>query len=117
GARHLLGRDVEKRATLRAGGDDVIDRGEGAFREGDRPAVLAEHVEGLRAGDFVNEVQSYEELRLAARKRPHGVRVPHFFKQGWHGNPNDTASCGAYAIMRPWTGPRSSQSTGSASRR
>ena len=47
----------------------------------DAPAVLAQHVERLRARHFVNEMQADEQLRLAARQRAHGVRVPDFVKK------------------------------------
>ena len=76
--RHLLGHHVEERPLLRARRHDVIDGREGALGKRDAPAVLAQHVERLRARDFVNQVQADEQLRLAARQRPHGVRVPDF---------------------------------------
>ena len=47
----------------------------------DLPAVLAHHVERLRARDFVNQVQADEQLRLSARQRAHVVRVPHLVKK------------------------------------
>ena len=71
--------------VLRAGRHDVIDRGERALGKRHLPALLPQHVEGLRARHFVNEMQADEELRLPARQRAHGVRVPDFVKQGRHG--------------------------------
>ena len=67
-----------------AGRHDVIDGGKGAFRIRDAPAVLADHVERLRAGDFVNQMQAHEQLRLTARQRADGMRVPDVFKEGRH---------------------------------
>ena len=42
---------------------------------------LAQHREGLRAGDLVDQVQADEELRIAARKLAHAVRVPDLVEQ------------------------------------
>ena len=90
--RHFLGGEIDERPLLRTRRDDVVDGGEGALRELDAPPVLPQHVERLRARHLVHEVQPDEQLRLTAWKGPHGVRVPHFFKKSWHGNPDDTAS-------------------------
>jgi len=38
--------------------------------------VLPQHVERLRARDFVNQVQTNEELGLAAWQHSYGVRIP-----------------------------------------
>jgi hypothetical protein len=40
----------------------VIDGSEGAAREGDFQAEIAEHPKGLGAGDLVNEVGTNEKL-------------------------------------------------------
>ena len=53
---HFLGHHVEERTPLRAGRHDVIDRRERSFRECHAPAMLPQHVERLRARDFVNEM-------------------------------------------------------------
>jgi hypothetical protein len=42
--------------------------------------VLADHVEGLRTRDLMDEVQADEELRLPARQRADGVSVPDLVK-------------------------------------
>ena len=42
---------------------------------------LAQHREGLRARDLVDQVQPDEELRLAARELAHAVRVPDLVEQ------------------------------------
>ena len=46
------------------------------------PAARAQHVERLRAGHLVDEVQPDEQLRLPGRQAAHGVRVPDFFQKG-----------------------------------
>ena len=79
--RHLLGHHVEKRTLLRAGRHDVIDGGKRALRERHAPAVLPQHVERLRRGHFMDQVQADEQLRLPARQGAHGVRVPDFVKK------------------------------------
>ena len=79
---HFFGEDVEKRALLVERRDDVIDGREGAVREGHLAASHAQHVEGLRARHFVNQVKADEELRLPGRQGAHGVLVPDFLKKG-----------------------------------
>ncbi len=79
--RHLLGGEIDERPRLRAGRHDVIDRRERPLGIGDAPAVLAQHVERLRARDLVNEVQADEQLRLPARQHANRVRVPDFMKE------------------------------------
>jgi hypothetical protein len=58
------------------GGDDVIDRGKGPMGIAHLEAEVAEHAEGLRAGDLVDEVGADKELRLAVGERSYGVGVP-----------------------------------------
>ena len=82
---HLFGGDVDERSRLRAGRHDVVDRGERALGIRDPPAMLAQHVEGLRAGHLVNEMEADEQLGLPARQGTDGVRVPDFVKKGVHG--------------------------------
>jgi hypothetical protein len=77
---HFLGHQVEERPLLRARRDDVIDGRDGALGEGHLEAGLPQHVERLRARDFMNQVEADEQLRLPARERPHLVRVPHLVK-------------------------------------
>src|SRR6185369_11393251 len=48
------------------------------------PSLLADHVERLRAGHFVNQVQPHEQLGLTARQRTDGVRVPDVFEKSSH---------------------------------
>ena len=78
---HLFRDHVEKRTAAAVGRYDVVDGGEGAIGKCDVPPVLAQHVERLRAGDFVNQVQSDEQLRLSARQRAHFMCVPHLVKK------------------------------------
>jgi hypothetical protein len=79
--RHFLGHHVEKRASLRTGGHDVIDRAERAIRIRHPPSVLPQHVERLRRRDFVHQMQADEELRLADGQPTDGVRIPDFVKK------------------------------------
>ena len=67
-AHHRLGLFVGERARLGVRRDDVIDGREGALRKQHLQAELAQHLERLRAGHLVDEVQADEELRLAARQ-------------------------------------------------
>ena len=59
----------------------MIDGRERAVRVADGPAVEAQHVEGLRGGHFVDEVQADEELRLTRWQDAHGMRVPDFLQE------------------------------------
>ena len=59
----------------------MIDRRERAFGKRHRAAAQPQHVERLRAGDFVNQMQADEQLRLAGGQRAHGVAVPDFLKK------------------------------------
>jgi hypothetical protein len=74
--RHLLGHQVEKRTSARDGRQDVIDGAERTFGKRDAPTVLPQHVERLRCGHLVDEMQADEQLRLTARQLSHGVRRP-----------------------------------------
>ena len=78
---HLLGERIEQRPALRLRRDDVINGGEGAVRKAHRQTHLAQHREGLRAGDLVDQVQADEELGVAARQLAHAVRVPDLVEQ------------------------------------
>ena len=86
--RHVLGHHVQERPRLRAGRHDVIDGRERTFGMGDAPALLPQHVERLRARDFVNQMQADEQLRLSARQRTHRVLVPDLVKKRVHGAPD-----------------------------
>ena len=54
--RHLFGHHVEERPLLTQCRNDVIDGRERALGERDLPTVLPQHVERLRARDFVNKM-------------------------------------------------------------
>ena len=79
-----------------AGRHDVIDGRERALGKRHPPAVLPQHVERLRAGHFVNEVQADEQLRLPARQRADGVRIPDFLKK---------SSCHCHSRLRGIVSP------------
>ncbi len=59
----------------------MVDGGEGPLGHAYLEPEVAEHTEGLRAGDLVDEVRAYEELRLAVIEFAHGVRVPDLVEQ------------------------------------
>ena len=83
---HFLGHQIKEGPRARAGRHDVVDGPERAVRVCDIPPLLPEHVEGLRGGHFVDQVQADEQLRLSARQFPHGVRVPDFAEKSFsHG--------------------------------
>ena len=78
---HRLGHRVLERPREAAGRHDVVDGGERALGEPDRPASPSQVVEGLRRGHLVHEVKADEQLRLPRRERPHLVQVPDFLKK------------------------------------
>ena len=81
GPHHLLGLVVLEGAGLAFGGDDMVDRGEGAVGVGHLQALFGDHVEGLGAGDLVDQMQADEELVLARGEFFHHVGVPDFVVQ------------------------------------
>ena len=66
GRHHLFRQAVSKRAKLHVGRNDVIDRGQSPFGIFDRQSTIAQDSERLRAGHFMDQMQSDEQLRLAA---------------------------------------------------
>ena len=74
--QHVLRHHVEERPALIERRHDVIDGAEGALRHRDAQPAGAQHVERLRRRDLVDQMQADEQLRLAARERPDGVRAP-----------------------------------------
>ncbi len=78
---HGFGEGVGEGGLLVVGGHDVVHGGEGAVGVGDFESEIAEHAEGLGAGDFVDEVGVNEELRLAVGEGADGVRFPDFFEE------------------------------------
>ena len=81
-AHHGFGHGVRKRANAGVGRDDVVHGRKSSLREAHAQAQLANHREGLRARDLVNEVCANEELGLARRQLAHGVGVPDFLVKG-----------------------------------
>jgi len=78
---HVFGKHVEKRPLPLARRHDVIHGGEGAIRKSDAPAACAERVERLRTRDFVNQMQSDEQLRLPGGKRSDSVEFPDLLQE------------------------------------
>ena len=81
GRHHLLGQAVGERAGLVIGGDDVVDGGQRPLGVHHLEPAVAEHGEGLGAGDFVDQVLADKELRLPRRQLADGVGVPDFVEQ------------------------------------
>ena len=92
GDEHFFGERVAQRALLRLRRDDVVDGGEGARREAHAQPHLAQHREGLRAGDLVDQVKSDEELRVSTRELAHAVRIPDLVEK--------TLAAGAHRLTR-----------------
>jgi hypothetical protein len=59
----------------------VVDRCQSPLRVQDRQIPLAKHFKRLRAGDFVNQVLTDEQLRLARLQSAYGMQIPHPVKQ------------------------------------
>jgi Domain of unknown function (DUF5666)/Viral BACON domain/Putative binding domain, N-terminal len=78
---HVFGHHVKKRALPVARRDDVIHRGEGAFRKGDVPPIRPQRIERLRGRNLVNQMKPDEKLCLTSRQLANGVKVPHLLKQ------------------------------------
>jgi len=56
GLMQLLGFGIKKRPGTNISRHDVIDRRKSPLRKRDVHALLAQHIEGWRRGNFVNEV-------------------------------------------------------------
>ena len=78
---HFFGEHVQKRPALIECRHDVVDRRKRAVRVGHCAAAHPQHIEGLRAGDLVNQMQPDEELCLPCRQLAHRVPVPDLLKQ------------------------------------
>ena len=61
---------------------NVIHRGKRAVGEADLQPQIAQHAEGLRAGDFMDQMRADQQLRLSVAQLAHSVCVPDFFKEG-----------------------------------
>ena len=67
------------------GGNAVVGGGDGEIGTADFEAALAQALEGLRRGDFVDQVQVDEQQGGSAGLLVDYVRVPEFFDDGaWH---------------------------------
>ncbi len=107
---HLFGEEVLERTGLVVGRGRCGRRWRWCVPGGTHlEAPITEHFEGLGAGDFVDEVQADEELRLAAGERSHGVQIPNLLEQiptRRHGNPGTSFQKRA-ACWHEITSPRS----------
>ena len=83
---HGVGERIGEGLAHLVGGNDMVDGREGAVRHGDLQAQVAQHPEGLRARDLVDQVGADKELGLAVGQGPDGVGVPDFLEKGFgHG--------------------------------
>ena len=99
------GLDGDGRAAedlLRARGGGVVHGGEGQLRPPHLQPPLAQHREGLRRGDLVNEMQvDVEDGRGVGGFRRHLVAAPHLLEQRLRGGKPSTAP-----RSTPLPGPR-----------
>ena len=73
---HLLGLRVGEGPREARRRDDVVHGRDRARRERHAPAARAQHLEGLRARDLVDEMEAHEELRLPGGQLADRVKVP-----------------------------------------
>ena len=84
--QHVLRHHVGKRPPLVPRRHDVIDGRHRAVGIPHRPPSRPQHVERLRRGDLMNQVQPDEQLRLAIRQLAHRMQVPDLLEErGGHG--------------------------------
>ena len=76
GGHHRLRLAVGVGPRLVVGGDDVVDGCHRPVEVRHPEPAFGQHVEGLRGGHLMGEVQADEELVLPGRKPGHDVRVP-----------------------------------------
>ena len=70
-----------KRAPLIARRHDVIDGCDRSIRMPHAPPARPQHVECLRTGHFVDQMQPDEQLCLPVRQPPHSMRIPDFLQK------------------------------------
>jgi len=78
---HGVRQSVLKGLHPLVGGHDVVDRGKGPPRESHLQAQIAEHAEGLGAGDLVDQMGADKNLGRAIRQLAHGMPLPNFLKK------------------------------------
>ena len=77
---HFRGERVLRRVLI-DGRHDVVDSRKSALRELHLEAEVAQHPEGLRRSDLMDQVGTDEELRASVGKRANGVGVPNFLEE------------------------------------
>ena len=81
--RELFGGDrIDNGQRAVGGGDAVVGGGDGEIGAADLETALAQSIEGLRGGDFVDQVKVDEEQRGRAGLLVDDVGVPEFFDDG-----------------------------------
>ncbi len=81
-AEHLLSQGVFKWALLGDGGNDVIDRGNGSLRTTHGQPFVRQRSKSLGAGDFMDQMQTHEQLSGSTGKLRHPMEVPHLVVKG-----------------------------------
>ncbi|CAI8351096.1 MAG: Uncharacterised protein [Cyanobium sp. ARS6] len=82
GAEHLLSQRIRKRTCLTDGGNDVINRGDGSFRTANRQTLVVQSSKGLRTGDFVNQMQTDEQLCGTSGEIRDAMQIPDLVVKG-----------------------------------
>ena len=82
GAEHLLSQRVSKRTLLRGGRHDVINRGDRPFRTAHGQTLVLQRSEGLGAGDFMDQMQTHEQLCGSTGEVRHPMQIPHLVVEG-----------------------------------
>lgn len=78
---HLFGKAIHKRACLIFCRHNVVNRCYGALGHQDLQAPLTDHRKGLGARDFMNKVQTNQQLCLTRGQNPNCVGIPNLVKQ------------------------------------
>ena len=82
GAEHLLRQGVSEWTLLRGGRHDVVDGGNSPFRTAHRQALVLQRGEGLGAGDFMDQMQTHEQLCGSTGEVRHPMQIPHLVVEG-----------------------------------
>ena len=82
GAEHFLRQRIRKRTRLRGGGNDVVHRGNSPFGASDGEPLVTQTRERLGTGDFVNQMETHEQLCGPPGQICHPMKVPHLVVEG-----------------------------------
>ena len=82
GAEHLLRQWISKGPGLIGGGNDVVHRGDSPFGASDAEPLVTQTRERLGTGDFVNQMETHEQLCGPPGQVCHPMKVPHLVVEG-----------------------------------